>query len=335
MIKSLQSLRFAFALMIFLHHSAFNLASFGAFPVSFFLILSGFVMMKGYGNRIDSISYDDFIKRRVLRIYPTHLLCLIIAIVVKFIISAPIEWWKTLPCLFLLQAWIPDSSFYFAGNSVSWYLSVILFCYFMFPIFVKVVKKHLWTLWGSFLLIYCVLVFVLPKSYQHAVLYINPFLRSFDFICGMTLYSLLGKTRLVNLTTRIKTYSIRNKTILEVGAIVVPFLFVFVSERFQSVTSYSINWWLPSLLLIMVFSTMDGDGGLITKLLSRSPLVFLGSISFAFYMLHISVLWLNSYLTDSFFSLNFYLDGVIVLSILLILAYFVTYYFEPLFKQKR
>ncbi len=37
----------------------------------------------------------------------------------------------------LMQSWIPNADFYFSLNSVSWYVSVALSLYFMFPVVLK------------------------------------------------------------------------------------------------------------------------------------------------------------------------------------------------------
>lgn len=64
MIQSLQSLRFVFAIMIFLHHASLFEAG-GSCGVSFFMILSGFVMSVGYETKVQtaSFSYKNFIAK--------------------------------------------------------------------------------------------------------------------------------------------------------------------------------------------------------------------------------------------------------------------------------
>lgn len=86
MIVSLQSWRFIFALMIFLHHFPVNgkglFEAGGSCGVSFFLILSGFAMAAGYGEKAlsSSFSFGNYMKKRGARIYPLHFLCLLVTI---------------------------------------------------------------------------------------------------------------------------------------------------------------------------------------------------------------------------------------------------------------
>ena len=78
MIETLQALRFIFVLMIFMSHFTYQgICAFdagGDCGVSFFFILSGFVLSLGYGSRIreGTFSYGRFMQRRLWKIYPLH-----------------------------------------------------------------------------------------------------------------------------------------------------------------------------------------------------------------------------------------------------------------------
>ena len=331
MIKSLQSWRFFFALLIFLHHSAWNLPAFGSFPVSFFLILSGFVLMKSWGDRISTMTFKSFFSRRFLRIYPTYLLCLVFALIVSICIARPIDWIKTIPSFVMLQAWFPEKAIYFGGNSVSWYVSVIVFCYAVFPFLARVLKKMPDLVFIPVCLYLCACL-VIPKSCQHAFLYISPLFRSVDFILGMWLYECIENGRLREVKKSIVGLRTSLKLILEAGAFFICLLAIVLSLRFENAFTLAAFWWCPSLLIIAVFYIMDGDPGPLTRLLQNKVFVLLGAISYAFYLLHISILGINNYLMD-IHPINYVVDGVLVLSVTIVLAYIVTYYFEPLFKK--
>ena len=135
MIASLQSWRFIFALMIFLHHFPVNgkglFEAGGSCGVSFFLILSGFVMAAGYGDKVlsPSFSFGNYMIKRGARIYPLHLLCFLVALVLAYKNIDGFYLLKLLPNLLLLQSWIPIQGIYFSGNAVSWCLSDLVFFY--------------------------------------------------------------------------------------------------------------------------------------------------------------------------------------------------------------
>lgn len=85
MIPSLQSLRGIFALLIFFHHFKFTIggesmfAAGGDCGVTFFFILSGFVMCQGYADRVPSVNFKDlriYLTKRISKIYPLHIMCL-------------------------------------------------------------------------------------------------------------------------------------------------------------------------------------------------------------------------------------------------------------------
>ena len=127
MITSLQALRFIFALFIFTEHFPISedaphlLHGAGAMGVSFFIVLSGFVMSIGYEKRVQepAFQWKDFMFKRLIRLWPLHLLCL-----VAWVILAYGAWGSSaihpLPLLgnALLLQWLPIE--HIEGNSVAW-----------------------------------------------------------------------------------------------------------------------------------------------------------------------------------------------------------------------
>ena len=145
MIATLQSLRFIFMMMIFMSHFAYrDIRAFdagGDCGVAFFFMLSGFVCTLGYGHRLREgiFNYGGFIWKRFRKLYPLHLLCLLFYLVVS---HSPLDL-KVLLNILLLQSWVPDADWYFSCNSVSWFLSSLLFCYLVFPWAYRHLSKYL------------------------------------------------------------------------------------------------------------------------------------------------------------------------------------------------
>ena len=149
---TLDILRFVAALFIVIYHvaerapvSLFNLhpaLSRGYLATDFFLMLSGFVLARTYGSRVLShkVGTAEFLKRRMLRIWPPHLVML--ALFVVFVLGtsaiglAPqnpqwFQWNQLLPQIFLMQAWfVPGPS---GWNMPTWTLSALIVCYAGFP----------------------------------------------------------------------------------------------------------------------------------------------------------------------------------------------------------
>lgn len=126
MISTLQSLRFVFAIMIFLHHYSVNGCGLfdagGTAGVSFFIILSGFVMSVGYCGKIlkPEFSGKEFFFKRLIRLYPLHLLCLLGFVSLHIMHLDAVGILKLVPNALLIQSYIPIKGIYFSGNAVSW-----------------------------------------------------------------------------------------------------------------------------------------------------------------------------------------------------------------------
>lgn len=330
MLKSIQSLRGIFALFIFLHH-VLVFAAGGDSGVSFFIMLSGFVLCDGYQQRIldNAITYKSFIVRRIVKIYPLHLLCLAAAFVLLFPEQHnPLVW---LVNLLLLQSSFPNPAIHFSGNNVSWFLSVLLLCYGVFPFIIRFVGKSL----RKFLLAVCALLVVyflaiqfVPADMSNSVIYINPLFRLPDFILGILLWQILRKNT-ETFSSRISGMGIGTKTIIELGGIALFILTVavypYVSPRYGLVAL----WWPASAALISVFSLFNENGGFVSRLLQIKPLVFFGNMSFSFYMVHVLVITAARRLVE-----NYGLtvpDAVFILSTLAaaaVIAYAVWRYYE-------
>lgn len=201
MIQSLQSLRIVFALFIFLHHYPLGdsvvFRAGGSAGVSFFLLLSGFVMSAGYDSKFLSpdFNFKTYILKRIIRLWPLHLLALTFAIALYYsdntfsVVQIPIFIIDAL----MLQAWVPTGTVFFSGNAVSWCLSVLIFCYAIMPfVYRRISNTSERTLIRITLLLMCayavVALGVIPAYLAKPLLYISPIFRFFDFYLGIVAY---------------------------------------------------------------------------------------------------------------------------------------------------
>lgn len=157
----LDALRFIVASMIILHHfqaagpvslaeSLHPVFERGGFLLTnFFLIDSGYVLMRVYGGAVGrgAMSPGDFFIKRFLRVYPAHLimgLSLVALVVVTGLVGiAPRnpEWfaWDQLPAqLTLTQAFGIHGGL--GWNAPSWSISALIGCYVLFPYILRVLK---------------------------------------------------------------------------------------------------------------------------------------------------------------------------------------------------
>lgn len=148
-INSLQGLRAIAFLAIYISHTGIaKLGALGAWGVSVFLVLSGFVMVLNYWFKetVPSVSVG-FVWNRIKKLYPLHIatmLCLVLLRIYSiFVVGGDIK--KLIIDIILhstlTQIWIPKIEYYKTLNGLSWYLCVCVFIYFMFPLLLRLIKK--------------------------------------------------------------------------------------------------------------------------------------------------------------------------------------------------
>lgn len=271
MIATLQSLRFVFVMLIFLSHFDYRdiqaLDAGGDCGVAFFFLLSGFVLSMGYGRQITdgTFCYGRFLKRRFLKLYPLHLLCLLFFLIVS---KQHLDGAVFLNVL-LLQAWIPSPDYYFSCNSVSWFLSCLFFCYILFPFAYKRVSGR----WLTLVLVAYLLVYLLtPYEKVNAILYVHPLVRFVDFYLGMFLCQVFERRK----ETDIPQWT---ELLVVVLLLVSLGLYPYVDAKLRNAPLY----WLVLIPLIFVFAQ---EKGYISQWLKTKPMLFLGSLSMPLFLTH-------------------------------------------------
>jgi peptidoglycan/LPS O-acetylase OafA/YrhL len=228
----LTSLRFVTALHVFFFHleasrivfapePARLLASIGYVGVSWFFVLSGFILTYSYAGR--SLRLGDFWRARWARVYPAYFVSLCLAAPLFFYVCchAPLPpelgWIAamrdhilsfTLLSVVLMQAWVPAAAL--AVNPVGWSLSAEAFFYFLFPLLLPALARcsrrtllcALLALGLASLALALVYVIWAPDGKRHVtydmndlawlnVLRFNPLVRLPEFVvgvCGALLY---------------------------------------------------------------------------------------------------------------------------------------------------
>lgn len=126
MLRSLTSLRFFAAMLVVLSHLPGARFTEGYTGVTFFFVLSGFILSYNYAGRLDGTPRQarSFWISRVARVYPLHFLTMLVALPAAFLSSdTTLAFLGRLTAqLSLTQAAIPASDIYFSFNHPAWSL---------------------------------------------------------------------------------------------------------------------------------------------------------------------------------------------------------------------
>lgn len=308
-LDTLTSMRFFAAAAIVLGHADPIFGSFGmenVIPleqgVSFFFVLSGFILTWNYPVLSNWADRRKFWLARFARIWPLHLTTLLlwIALIFNFDRAANFPgiagFARLIANLLLLQVWVPLHDWALSFNGVAWSISTEFFFYAMFPLLIKLWHKR----WYQVLLIQALFILLVisittfyaisgeddyPKVGLLGLLYFNPLVRTFEFTIGIALAMLVRKieangVRLGNLQWLV----VELVVLLAVRVAVVNFS--SIRQMLGAPAAYYFTHeglWLLWALLIGVFALSHGP---ITRFLGLRFAVFLGEISFALYLCH-------------------------------------------------
>ncbi|WP_265132296.1 acyltransferase family protein [Chryseobacterium oranimense] len=248
--------------------------------VSYFFILSGFIMIVAYHKK-EKIEYFGYYKNRFARIYPLYVVGLLLYLVTRFSNFNPGD---SFLYLFGLQSWIPGKAMIL--NFPGWSISVEFLFYLIFPVlynyFYSRKNKSIWVA-GIVLWIVTQVFSHLyeaspsykgPHTESHEFLYYFPLMHVSEFLVGN-----LAGLFFVNHPKQ-KNYDV--PVILVFAAVMLSLIFVplFYHNGLMAVL------FIPLILLI------SWNNGLLTRILSLKPLEYLGEASYAIYITHIPILYI-------------------------------------------
>jgi peptidoglycan/LPS O-acetylase OafA/YrhL len=314
-LPALTSLRFFAALhVVFFHFLAFKIvpsegwlgqiSSIGYVGVSFFFVLSGFILVYTYAGR--NTPARDFWRARFARIYPAFAFSLLLTgpffFFATLMLNVPFfAWFAThlklvvLLVPFLLQAWVPLAAL--AWNSVAWSLSDEAFFYLLFPFlkkrFLKISSSGLAGIalacWAVSLAMSWTYVLRNPDHLQvidadvlnafwlNAVKF-HPFARLPEFLLGMACGAMFLKSR--------KDAKPGSSAKLALPLVLAGLVTTATVAHFSARIPYTV---LHTSLLAPAFAAIIFGSALQPRWgapLNWKPLVFLGDASYSLYLLH-------------------------------------------------
>lgn len=306
-IATLQSMRFIFCMQIFICHYFSNLGFHcfdygGDAGVTFFFILSGFVLSMGCGASIKNgtFKYIQFLRKRLTKIYPLHLVTFTIALCMSFVAGVKFNIIKTFLHVFMLQEFTLSEDMLRYGTGLSWFLGALFFCYLLFPFLYRQLIISRNRVFKALLTIYILFALMIESCCNNTAIdnfvYAFPPLRIIDFTLGIILYRLY----IANIAIRIKQWICRQSafmlSILDIIVVSISALTFIPYSSLPSCIRLAPLFWLPFSLSIYWFAISSNTQGVITKLLNQRSLVFLSNISFEIYMLHGIVITLCIYI---------------------------------------
>ena len=302
-INSLQGLRaIAFATVFLGHSGIFGLLT--GMGVSIFFVLSGFLMVYNYMFRELPHGLKQsflFAASKTKKLYPLHIVMMIPMLGLALIGvvkngSALIELAYMIPKIvsnvFLIQAWIPVREYYFGLNGVAWYLSVTVFLYFCFPLIMRILKSIknkivILIISGGVLALQFFAGYILDLPAFSFIntnwfTYIFPLYRLGDFLVGCC-------AGYYFVTHDESTFSLIKSSILEALAILMLTGSCFISSFCSIPEGLNLFFkYLPG-AVFLVFALAQGNG-VIAKVLSCKPIVWIGNISGYLYLIHQAML---------------------------------------------
>jgi peptidoglycan/LPS O-acetylase OafA/YrhL len=262
----------------------------GWLGVEFFFILSGFVLT--WSQRADDTK-PLFWRRRFVKIYPNHLFTWLLALVLALWAGETITAGRIVPSLFLVHTWVPDLKVIASINIPSWTLSCELLFYLTFPwlsaLVARIRTDRLWWWVGGIaaviMLLPVVVYAVVPavpalpgqqmSLVQNWLLVSFPPTRALDFTLGIVL------GRIVRSGGRVPLRLPGAIALLAVG---------FALELLLVPTVFGLTMPLvvPLALVIVAGANADIQGQ--PSVFRGRGMVWLGEVSFAFYIVHFLVL---------------------------------------------
>jgi len=319
--------------------------------VSYFFVLSGFILGYRYPDLSGRRAVARFYWARFARIWPVHFFCLMLSLAIvpgAFWASADAAAWSILPLqILLVNAWIPIERFVFGFNVPAWTISVEWFFYAAYPLLVwRWTATWQWKLAASALLLVALALLAgasgMPAAASDddpnqvsalALLYGNPLARLFEFTLGMTMAMVWHRFHdRMQLPTSIAT------------AIEIALLLAIVADlywaghqapRWAARLGPAFDWRVLTstplgtgacLLYAPLIVLLANGTGLVAKLLARPLPVVLGESSYALYMLQYVMLvpvmrnpqWLDRWSTGMRTMLGF----AVMIAAALLLWYF-------------
>ena len=293
----------------------------GQYGVTFFFVLSGFILTWNYhgwfGAGVAPGGYWRFMRLRLARIYPIYVVGLLLdtpwhlierANVGQLAESGHVFWASWLLNLVGLQAWVPGVPYAMFWNAPAWSVSAEFFFYATFPFVCALLARRVATVGGLLwalaatvalqTLAYAVVVHLMTHVWKvdgqthYLVMVYNPLLRLGEFVAGCLAgqYFVRSRGMASFAASRLwATASARN------AVVVVSLMLVAARVMMPDYTGPSANTWLLDVALkypfyivpfVALIVAIASGPTFLSGLLTLPWLVLLGEASYSLYIIH-------------------------------------------------
>ena len=336
-IESLQVLRGLALVGVFLLHAGSSI-NWSDLAVCVFFVLSGFLLVIQKRNMQLNCSLKNnllFSLTRISKIYPLHIITMLLVLIREVAI-----WVYThgeynemskiagnvVTNVLLIQAWFPQASISCALNGVAWFLSAMMFIYFMFPVILRTIQKIdnmqilILTGFGVYLGLYIISILgclrwdTNSEFYTWAT-YISPIYRLGDFYIGCIAgYCFINSK---NDSTELKA------TFIEVLVFSLTVLAV-MWKNYSEVSNEKEPWlqaitgnhsWIYIPIAVMLVLVFAYKKGMITKGLTNRIMIYLGDMSPYMFLIHLVVIGYSVLILVGYFNIN---NGKTIIRIIII-----------------
>lgn len=247
----------------------------GLSGVQFFFILSGFVLVWSARPGDTPLA---FWRRRFAKIYPNHVVMWAVVIAFALYWGETLDLKVLLTNLFLVQTWSPHN--FYSVNTVSWSLSCEMFFYLCLPLAMPLIRRmRPWMLYAVLVAMPLLILSLgplqqlLPEGYGWWFTQVFPPVRSLEFWMGVAAGELMVRGRW------------RGPGLWLSSAI-------FVATWIACVQWVGAEFWTTLLaiayVLVIAGAAQADIRGLWSPWRSR-PMIWLGEVSFAYYLVHVFV----------------------------------------------
>ena len=298
--------------------------------VSYFFVLSGFVMIIAYIKK-KNISFVDFLRRRLARIYPVYVLALFLVVFIKS--SDNVRITDLLLQIGIIQSWVPGRALVL--NYTGWSLSVEMFFYVLFPwlmaFFYKKYSVFTSIFWVVIFWVFSQMVYFLVLEEHFNLPFYNwkdlkylPVMHLNEFLMG----NVAGLWFVKNFKKFNTLYTF--KKYIPLCLCLATFALLFLLKNLSGSIHHNgllVIIFVPIILLLSISSHS------LSNIFSKKPFVLLGEISFGIYILQVPV-WIlfSDYRMNKYFGLDKYDDftmSFLIRFLILLIVSAISYlYFE-------